>query len=324
MATKRIQESAVRAAARVRRHLQEDISIWVGRETAEKHLESLQTKVLDRAIHAVDLIGRSNKTFMFVGEDVRPGPIPKVHAASNVKDMAIWRNVPSSDALGAIRCLYPGLVRKGEPGKKGLTLSQPTLLGYRSAELQPNLTSSSRGTSPSKQELPRLDREPSDTSVSARSPRISRKKSPPKHLCRPPDAKPAPPPKDLRSSFISKLAQFAAPTPPAPEPKGTAKSPHRRGSRSKVPTGGATDPHRNTGSGSPTREQDGAPLPPPQVLPHDYASLSNPAFDPDYDGYFLEHHSTEPLYQEPQQWEWEDSQHLREIRRPGGGGHRTQ
>lgn len=318
MTTKRTREATAKVTARVRKRVQYHLSLWIGRDVAEKYIESLQTKVLDRAVHAVDLLGRSSKAYMFDPQIVQPGPILQEHSACKVKDIATWRTISSSDTLGALYCLYPGLVRKREPDEDDLTLIQPTLLGYKSLELQPKLDSS-RSTSPSKQELPRLTRELSDGGVSARHLKTLRKKSPPKHPYRPPETKPLPPSKDSTASRLAKYIGLNPPAPaasPHPDPRGPSKNTPRRGSKSTASATSPVDSQRYPGPGGPMREQQSISLPATQTfrtVPSEYLDSGGSRLEPSHGSSFPVDDQRLPLYDDPEQYRYEDAHAVREL-----------
>ncbi|ORY66497.1 uncharacterized protein BCR38DRAFT_430487 [Pseudomassariella vexata] len=162
------------------RKLKHDMRPWTGADALTEHSEGLRQNVIDPAISLSRMIGCAHKAYALESEKINPGPVPSHALSWTVKDIRTWRNIPSRDVVGTFHCLYPGIVRKGGVGQNDRRLVSPTLLGYRSPELEPI---ASRPSSPSKPR-PETRRTESETADS-RNPRPSRRSSPPKSISRP-------------------------------------------------------------------------------------------------------------------------------------------
>ncbi|KAH6647880.1 hypothetical protein BKA67DRAFT_400161 [Truncatella angustata] len=189
ISTGKAQERAFDKAARVRKRLQGDLAFWIDSAVLERYMDSLETKVLQRAYRALDLLNHSSKTFIFSGDDPQPGPIQQEFATSTIKDISTWRNMASSKASGAFQSLYLGLVRTGDFDEADLTLVHPTLLGYSSPDMKPRVHSSDMKSYP-KQEIHRTDREEREPGSSTPFSRLRKKRNTPKYSSRTTEVKP--------------------------------------------------------------------------------------------------------------------------------------
>lgn len=197
-----MQNRAFEEASYVKSRLRKDLEFWIEERTLDKYIDSLETKVLQRAYRVLNLIGHSNKTFMFLGQNLQPGSMQESSVSSTIIDISTWQGTPFNKSLGALQCLYLGLVRKALPDEEeDLILVHPTLLGYSAKEME---TQSTLGElkSFSKQETHRPDREERDTGTFIRPSKPGRAGSSSKHSSRATDFKPISlPPKEPSKSL---------------------------------------------------------------------------------------------------------------------------
>lgn len=145
--------------------LKTDLARWIDRKRLDEHFDSLRCKVLDPAYEFLHTSARSKKTYQLRLDEATPGFILPSDASWVFKDMVTWMMMPSSEVVGSIRYLYPGLVRKGYGNKEDLILVKPVALGYRKQDLRPGSSysrSTSTSISPRRPNIKTTERTPSD------------------------------------------------------------------------------------------------------------------------------------------------------------------
>ncbi|KAK8120021.1 uncharacterized protein PG998_004647 [Apiospora kogelbergensis] len=140
--TEKFKEKSAKRKNGFKKQLQDDLANWVDKEVMDTHWESLETKVLQRAYQAVDLLSRSTKTFVPIYEKLQPQPTPGTLQRRSIKDIANLRDTQAANTSGILLCLSFGLGQRSEEGREEDTLVTPVLLGYSGVDMQPRPSTS--------------------------------------------------------------------------------------------------------------------------------------------------------------------------------------
>ncbi|KAI0420707.1 hypothetical protein F5X98DRAFT_382693 [Xylaria grammica] len=165
MSTDRYKEICDKEITYINESLRTDLAKWIDGKRLDEHFGSLRSKVLDPAYKLLHIIGLSKKTYQLRLEEITPSFIPPSDSSWGFKEMTRWMMVHSSEVIGSIRYLYPGLIRKGYGNQEDLILVRPVALGYRNPDLQPRSStsrSSSTSTSPRRPNIKSVERIPTD------------------------------------------------------------------------------------------------------------------------------------------------------------------
>ncbi|RWA07358.1 hypothetical protein EKO27_g7742 [Xylaria grammica] len=165
MSTDGYKEICAKKITYINESLRTDLAKWIDGKRLDEHFVSLRSKVLDPAYKLLHIIGLSKKTYQLRLEETTPSFIPPSDSSWGFKEMTRWMMVHSSEVIGSIRYLYPGLIRKGYGNQEDLILVRPVALGYRNPDLQPRSStsrSSSTSTSSRRPNIKSVERIPTD------------------------------------------------------------------------------------------------------------------------------------------------------------------
>lgn len=123
------------------RGLAKTLAMWVDSETLERHSNTLETNLIQRAIDLHEDITCSSYEYLIIAPgspDLVRGEIPDESKLSSwtLKDAVRWRPLYDNIA-GVFHCPYPGIYRRGMPGEENVPAVPPVVLVYDHANPKP-------------------------------------------------------------------------------------------------------------------------------------------------------------------------------------------
>ncbi|CRG88064.1 hypothetical protein PISL3812_05090 [Talaromyces islandicus] len=123
-----------RMMKRLSRGLVRTLDKWIDPETLERHHNTLETNLIQRAIDLHEKIVCSSYEYLIIAPgspDLVRGEIPdeSKHSSWTLKDTVRWRPIYDNIA-GIFQCLYPGIYRRGMPGEENVPAAPPVVLAY--------------------------------------------------------------------------------------------------------------------------------------------------------------------------------------------------
>lgn len=182
--TERFKEKSLKVKSDSQRHLKTALQTWMDDKVLDMHWVSLESKVLQRAYQALELLSRSSKTYMPMYENLQQQSALGTLESNIIKDIATWRRISPDEESGVLLCLNFGLLRRSEEKEEEAVLVQPVLLGYGSANMQPKpYTAAAEPRKKSESQRARRNKSATNSPSGAVKPQRKRSKSPPKrHL----------------------------------------------------------------------------------------------------------------------------------------------